>query len=78
MFTAEDIQARLREQPFRPLRIVASSGQTYAVRHPDLVWVGDRFLVIGTPLARNPTLVDQVARVSLVHVTDLQDLEVRA
>jgi hypothetical protein len=78
MFTPEDVQARLRDQPFRPLRIVASSGQTYDVRHPDMVLVGDRFLIIGTPSAKNPTLVDQVARVAMVHVTDLQDLEVRA
>jgi hypothetical protein len=76
IFAPEDVQSRLSEQPFRPLRIVASSGQSYDVRHPDMVWVGERFLVIGIPSQKNPTWVDQVARVALAHVTDLQDLEI--
>lgn len=40
MCRAEDIQARLREKPFRPLRIIASEGLQYDVHHPDLVFVG--------------------------------------
>ena len=47
MFRAEDIQARLRERPFRPLRIIASEGLRYDIHHPDLVFVGTRDLMIG-------------------------------
>jgi hypothetical protein len=74
MFTAVDIQARLRAQPFGPLQIVTSTGQTYDVYHPDLVLVGQRFLVIGLPSDENPSVAEQVTRVSLLHVTELQDL----
>ncbi len=74
MFSADDIQARLREQPFGPLRIVTSTGQTYDVYHPDLVLVARRFLVIGLPSAENASQAEQVTRVSLLHVTELQDL----
>ena len=29
----------LTQRPFRPFRIVTSSGQTYDVRHPEMAWV---------------------------------------
>jgi hypothetical protein len=74
MFSADDIQARLRQQPFGPLRIVTSTGQTYDVRHPELVIVGRRFLMIGLPSADNPSQAEQITRVSLLHVTEVQDL----
>ena len=52
MFRAEDIQARLRERPFHPFRIVVSEGLPYDIRHPDLVFVGARDLMIGFPAGR--------------------------
>lgn len=74
MFSADGIQARLHERPFQPLRIVTSTGQTYDVYHPDLVLVGRRFLIIGTPSAENPAQADQVTRLAVLHVTELRDL----
>jgi hypothetical protein len=56
MFSADDIQARLRERPFRPLRIVASEGQRCDIHHPDLVLVGRRDLMIGFADPANPTI----------------------
>jgi hypothetical protein len=74
MFRVEDIQARLRERPFRPLRIVASEGLRYDVQHPDLVLVGQRDLTIGFPGENNPSIYDRVVRVAIVHVVGLEDL----
>ncbi len=74
MFTAEEIQARLRERPFRPLRIVASEGLRFEIDHPDLVFVGRRDLMIGTPDPATPSIYDRVVRVALVHVVALEDL----
>jgi hypothetical protein len=74
MFNAEEIQARLREKPFRPLRIVASEGLRFDIDHPDLVFVGRRDLMIGTPDPASPSIYDRVTRVALVHVTALEDL----
>jgi hypothetical protein len=76
MFRAEDIQARLRQQPFRPLRIVASEGLRYDITHPDLVFVGQRDLMIGFATPDRPTVYDRVIRVALVHVVGLEDLDV--
>jgi hypothetical protein len=74
MFTAEDIQARLRGQRFTPLRIVTTTGETYDIHHPDLVMTGRRFLMIGLPTSDNPTVAEQVTRLALVHVAELRDL----
>ena len=74
MFRAEDIQARLREQPFRPLRLIASEGLRYDIYHPDLVLVGQRDLTIGFPSPDNTAIYDRVVRVALVHLVALEDL----
>jgi len=74
MFTADDIQARLRERPFVPVRVVTNSGQTYDINHPDLVLVGRRALIIGTASNENPSQFESASRVAVMHVTDLQDL----
>lgn len=74
MFRAEDIKERLREQPFVPLRIFTSSGQSYDVTHPDLVWVGRNYLYVGVASNDNPAVFDTSTRVSVLHVTDLQEI----
>jgi hypothetical protein len=74
MFSAEDILARLRARPFRPMRIIASEGLRYDIHHPDLVFVGRRDLQIGFPDPQNPAVYDQVVRLALVHVVGLEDL----
>ncbi len=76
MYSAEEIQARLREKPFRPLRIIVSEGLRFDIHHPDLVFVGRRDLMIGFPGPDNPTVYDRVTRVALVHVVALEDLPV--
>ncbi|MBY0521841.1 MAG: hypothetical protein K2R98_00495 [Gemmataceae bacterium] len=76
MFSAEDILARLKTRPFTPMRIVTTTGETYDVYHPNLVFVARRFLDVGTPDRRNPTVADQVTRVAILHVTELRDLPV--
>ena len=78
MFRAEDIQSRLREKPFRPVRVIASEGLRYEIHHPDLVLVGQRDLIIGFPSPQNATIYDQVVRIALVHVVGLEDLPAAA
>ncbi len=78
MFRPEDIQARLRQQPFRPLRMVASEGMRYDIYHPDLVLVGQRDITIGIPSAENPAIYDRMIRVAMVHVVGLEDLPERS
>lgn len=74
IFTPDDVQARLRDRPFLPVRIVTTTGETYDIRHPDLVLVGRRFLIVGMPSIENVSQAEQVTRVPLVHITELRDL----
>lgn len=75
MYRAEDIQARLHERPFRPFRIIVNEGLRFEIRHPDLVFVGSRDLMIGFPGPDNPSLYDRVTRVAILHVVALEDME---
>ena len=75
IFTPESVKARLREQPFRPLQIVMTSGQMHDIWHPDLVFVTEESLIVGLPSAKNPSIAaGLVTRVALAHVTELRDL----
>jgi len=74
MFTTADIQTRVRQQPFVPLRIVTSSGEAYEIHHPDLIMVGRRDLIIGIASPEGPRHHDQVSRVAIMHVTAVEDL----
>jgi len=76
MFSPDDVQARLRDQPFVPLRIVTTIGQSYDIYHPDLVMVGRRALIVGTASMDNPSQFDQVTRIAMIHVSELRDLPV--
>ena len=73
-FTAGDILSRIRQQPFVPLRIVTSAGQPFDIYHPDLVLVGQRDLMVGNASQRNPEIYDGVIRLSIMHITALEDL----
>lgn len=74
MFTSQSIRDRFQERPFTPVRVRTSSGESFDVHHPDLVIVGRGFLIIGTASKRDPALADAVARVSILHITSLEDL----
>jgi hypothetical protein len=74
MYSAEDIQVRLRQQPFQPLRIIASEGLRFEIYHPDLVMVGRHDIMIGSPSSENQSVYDHVTRVALVHIVALEEL----
>ena len=78
MFTADDIQARVRQRPFAPMRLVTTTGESYDIYHPDLIMVGRRSVIIGTASAENPSQFEQVTRVAILHVTELRDLPIPA
>lgn len=74
IFTAANILGRLKDEPFVPVRIATTTGKTFDIYHPDMVMVGRTFLIIGTPTPDNPATFENVSRIALVHVVELQDL----
>jgi len=71
----EDLQKKLRRQPFQPFRMYLSDGAAYDVTHPELVLLGRRSLVLG--LARSPdeTLYERTVDVDLLHLVRMEPLE---
>jgi hypothetical protein len=47
MFTAHQFKERMAEEPFRPFRLIMSSGDTYEVRNHDSAWVLRNAIEIG-------------------------------
>jgi hypothetical protein len=74
MFTADEIEARIKDRPFVPVRIVTSSGQMFDVYHPDLVMISRRSLMIGTASTENPRRYELTTRVAIMHITAMEDL----
>ena len=74
MFRPEDIQARLRVRPFRPLRIIANEGLRYEIRHPELVMVGVRDIIIGHDSPARPGIYNRLTRVALLHIVGIEEI----
>jgi hypothetical protein len=49
--TTTGFRELLRRQPFKPFRLVMSSGESYAVRHHEMAWVTKNDILVGTDLA---------------------------
>jgi hypothetical protein len=74
MVTARDIRKRIQTQPFVPLRIVTSSGETFDVSDPELLLPRRRRERIeGKGSVTSPSYTGS-SNVEIMHVTGLLDL----
>ena len=78
MLRPQDIQQQLRKRPFESFRIHLTDGTTYEVRHPDMVIVGDRFIVVGVPRSPDGSVADRVETAALIHVVRLEPISTAA
>jgi hypothetical protein len=74
IMTHEELHRFARQQPFQPFRVVLTTGDTYDIRHPDLIMVGRRSAVLG--LVKNPaaTTYDLFFTVDLLHIVGVEEL----
>lgn len=64
--TRDDVLRELRNQPFRPFRIVLSSGESFDIRHPDMAIPTLGAVYIARPSPANPSGgADDIFMVSL-------------
>jgi hypothetical protein len=61
----------LKERPFKPFRIVMSSGQTYEVRHPEMAFLTRTDLLVGVGEA-DEGVAAEFRICSLLHVTSIE------
>lgn len=74
MFTFQEILARVRGVPFLPFEIVTSAGEVHPVTHPDLIFIGQRYVNVGIGTSEHPTVFDRETRIAIWHITELRDL----
>jgi hypothetical protein len=68
--TLDTVQELLARRPFEPFRIVASSGDRYEVRHPEMVLRVKNGLYVG--LGGRGTVAERAAFVSLLHISAVE------
>jgi len=72
--TVQTFRNLLAEQPFKPFRLVMSSGQTYEVRHPEMALVTKSDILVGIDI-EDDGVPAEFKICSMLHVTAVEPLE---
>jgi hypothetical protein len=73
--TPEVILNWVKANPFRPFRIRMNSGRTYDIRHPEMVRVGKRDLLIFTFVSDSSDVYDRWENIGLLLIESVAHLE---
>jgi hypothetical protein len=76
--SAEELRDSLRQQPFEAFRLVLTDGATYDIRHPDLMWIGQRSAYVGLTGQPGQTLFERAVKLDLLHITQIVPLDSKA
>jgi hypothetical protein len=71
--TVQTFRDLLAQRPFKPFRLVMSSGQTYEVRHPEMAWLTRTSILVGIDIA-DDGVPAEFKICSLLHVTAIEPL----
>jgi len=71
---AEDVDAHVRKRPFRPFRMFLSDGSSHEVRHPELIIVARREIILASK-SRRGRLPERYVFVDPLHVTHLARMD---
>ena len=70
----DEIRAHLHKRPFQPIRIFVSDGSSYDVRHPEMMFVTRREVVIGLD-AGDDRIPERSAYCDPVHITRIEPID---
>jgi hypothetical protein len=73
--TPQEVLNYVQAQPFRPFRIRMNSGRSFEIRHPEMVRVGKRDVLIFSFVSDSPDVYDRWDNVSLLLIEFLSTLE---
>jgi hypothetical protein len=73
--TSLEVLSYVQAQPFRPFQIRMNSGRTFDIRHPEMVRVGRRDILIFTLVSDSPDVYDRWTNISLILIESLSPLE---
>jgi hypothetical protein len=71
--TVQTFRDLLSARPFRPFRLVMSSGQAHEVRHPEMAWLTRTSILVGVDVA-DDGVPAEFKICSLLHVTVIEPL----
>ncbi len=71
--TVQTFREILAQRPFKPFRLVMSSGQTYEVRHPEMAWLTRTSILVGLDDSEDGVPAE-FKICSLLHVTAVEPL----
>jgi hypothetical protein len=71
--TVQTFRDLLTQRPFRPFRLVMSSGQAYEVRHPEMAWLTRTDILVGIDQT-DEGVPAEFKICSLLHVTAVEPL----
>lgn len=71
--TVTTFRELLTQRPFRPFRIILSSGKAYEVRHPEMAMLTRSDLLVGTDLAEDGVPAE-FKICSLLHITAIEPI----
>src|SRR3989442_10213367 len=71
--TLQTFRQLLAARPFKPFRIIMSSGESYEIRHPEMAWLTRTDLLVGIDVADGVPAEFRIC--SLLHTTAVEHLE---
>lgn len=71
--TLQTFRQLLTQRPFKPFRLVMSSGERYEVRHPEMAWLTRTDILVGID-ETNEGVPAEFRICSLLHVTTVEPL----
>jgi hypothetical protein len=74
----QELTETLKQRPFEPFRIVMTDGQSYDIRHPDLLMVGTRAAIVGLTGQPGQTHFERSVKVDLLHIIRIEPLPAAA
>lgn len=74
--TVQTFRNLLSAQPFKPFRLVMSSGESYEVRHPEMAFVTKSDMLVGTDVEDGVPAEFRIC--SLLHVATIEPIDMQA
>ena len=74
--TVQTFRNLLAAQPFKPFRLVMSSGETYDVRHPEMAFLTRSSILVGIDVEDDIPAEFRIC--SLLHVATIEPIEGQA
>jgi hypothetical protein len=72
--TVQTFRNLLKQSPFKPFRLVMSSGQTYEVRHPEMAMLTKSDILVGIDI-EDDGVPAEFKICSMLHVTAVEPIE---